>query len=248
MKETININATIPNKRNWYMAEAVKSACVSNGFGVVSDTTPIYAFEPRTIILSKTGVPYNLVLYALNDTTTDISIGLGIGQQVFATNFENIDLRGTSSSLILSGQIHLAYNTNFLLLGVADYYKVPSYPTYSVSAYIPTLLADIEYPYMVDNGIEGKGLKMYKSDGTAITGIASTTIFNSVSGNKFIRPDGKIMLIPLYFNFNGVAGKTVQAALTDAYISLCEFPPNCPNGFTLDGDDYVRRGVLVFKI
>ena len=56
------------------------------------------------------------------------------------------------------------------------------------------------------------------------------------------------MLIPLYFNFNGVASKTVQAALTDAYVSLCEFPADCPNEFTLDGDNYVRRGLLVFKI
>ena len=88
---------------------------------------------------------------------------------------------------------------------------------------------------------------MYKSDGTTITGISGATIFYS-SSSKFIHPDGKIMLIPLYFNFNGVSNKTVQATLTDAYVSLCEFPPDCPNEFTLDGDDYVRRDYLVFKV
>ena len=248
MKETININTTIPASYNWYMLEAVKSACVSNGFDVVSDTTPTYAYAARTIILSKTGVPYNLVLYVGASSSSFIDIGLGIGQQVFSTDFLWIRPRSDASDLVLSGQIHLAYNTNFLLLGGTSYAEVPSYPTYTVSAYIPTLLADIEYPYMVDTGVVGKDLKMYKSDGTTITGISSATIFYSGSDNKFIRPDGKIMLIPLYFNFNGVASKTVQAALTDAYVSLCEFPADCPNEFTLDGDDYVRRGLLVFKI
>lgn len=248
MKETININTTIPNSRNWYMLEAVKSACVSNGFDVVSDTAPTYVDAARTIILSKTGVPYNLALYARTGSTGYFDIGLGIGQQVFSTDFLTIYLRSDSSNLVLSGQIHLAYNTNFLLLGGTRYNEVPSYPTYTVSAYIPTLLADIEYPYMVDTGVEGRGLKMYKSDGTTITGISSATIFYSGSSNKLIRPDGKIMLIPLYFNFNGVASKTVHAALTDAYVSLCEFPADCPNEFTLDGDNYVRRGLLVFKI
>jgi hypothetical protein len=247
MKETININTTVPSSHNWYMAEAVKSACVSNGFDVVSDTTPTFVSEPRTIILSKTGVPYNLVLYASPGPSSVIFVGLGIGQQVFTTNSMSINLRNNSSDLILSGQIHLAYNTNFLLLGCTHYNEVPSYPTYTASAYIPSLLADMEYPYMVDTSSTGRQLKMYKSDGTTITGISGTTIFNSDSA-KFIRPDGKIMLIPLYFNFSGVAGKTVQATLTDAYVSLCEFPPDCPNEFTLDGDNYVRRGVLVFKI
>ena len=248
MKETININTTIPNSNNWYMLEAAKSACVSNGFDVVSDTQPTYAYATRTIILSKTGVPYNLVLYAGASSSSFIDIGLGIGQQVFSTDFTWIRPRSDTSDLVLSGQIHIAYNTNFLLLGGTNYNGVPSYPTYTVSAYIPTLLADIEYPYMVDTGVVGKDLKMYKSDGTTITGISSATIFNSGSDNKFIRPDGKIMLIPLYFNFNGVTSKTVQAALTDAYVSLCEFPADCPNEFTLDGDDYVRRDTLVFKI
>lgn len=248
MKETININTTIPYGRNWYMLEAVKSVCVSNGFDVVSDTTPTYAYDERTVILSKTGVPYNLVLHVPMKEVTYIDIGLGIGQQVFSTDFLTIHLRRYDSDLVLSGQIHLAYNTNFLLLGGTSYNKVPSYPTYTVSAYIPTLLGDIEYPYMVDTGVTGSGLKMYKSDGTTITGISSATIFYSGSDNKLIRPDGKIMLIPLYFNFNGMASKTVQATLTDAYVSLCEFPADCPNEFTLDGDDYVRRGTLVFKI
>lgn len=248
MKETININTTIPNSNNWYMLEAAKSACVSNGFDVVSDTTPTYAYAARTIIFSKTGVPYNLVLYAGASPSSFIDIGLGIGQQVFSTDFAWIRSRSNTSDLVLSGQIHLAYNTNFLLLGGTNYNEVPSYPTYTVSAYIPTLLADIEYPYMVDTGVVGEDLKMYKSDGTTITGISSATIFYSGSANKLIRPDGKIMLIPLYFNFNGVASKTVQAALTDAYVSLCEFPADCPNEFTLDGDNYVRRGLLVFKI
>ena len=248
MKETINISATISDRRNWYVLEAVKNACVSNGFDVVSDTAPTFTIFERTIMLSKTGVPYNLVLYAGADSSSYINIGLGIGQQVFSTNFLQIYLRTGSSSLILSGQIHLAYNTNFLLLGGTSYNEVPSYPTYTVSAYIPTLLADIEYPYMVDTGVVGSGLRMYKSNGTTITGISGTTIFYSDSANKLIRPDGKIMLVPLYFNFNGVASKTVQAALTDAYVSLCEFPADCPNEFTLDGDDYVRRGLLVFKI
>lgn len=248
MKETININAAIPNSYSWYMLEAVKSACVSNGFDVVSDTTPTYVNAARTIILSKTGVPYNLVLYARAGLSTFIDIGLGIGQQVFSTDFLTIRLRRNDPDLVLSGQIHLAYNTNFLLLGGTNYNEVPSYPTYKVSAYIPTLLGDIEYPYMVDTGVIGSELRMYKSDGTTITGISSATIFHSDSANRFIRPDGKIMLIPLYFNFNGVANKAVHATLTDAYVSLCQFPADCPNEFTLDGDNYVRRGLLVFKI
>lgn len=248
MKETININATIPNRNNWYVLEAVKSACVSNGFDVVSDTAPTYTYDERTVILSKTGVPYNLVLHVVTQPSTYINIGLGIGQQVFSIDFTWVNLRSNSSSLVLSGQIYLAYNTNFLLLGSAEYYEVPSYPAYRVSAYIPTLFADIEYPYMIEKGVEGRELRMYKSDGTTITGISSTTIFHSDSANRFIRPDGKIMLIPLYFNFNGVNSKTVHAALTDAYVSLCEFPADCPNEFTLDGDNYVRRGLLVFKI
>jgi hypothetical protein len=230
------------------MLEAVKSACVSNGFDVVSDTVPTYANAIRTIMLSKTGVPYNLVLYAKTGSTGYFYIGLGIGQQVFSTEFLTIRLRRNDPDLVLSGQIHLAYNTNFLLLGGTNYDEAPSYPTYAVSAYIPTLLGDIEYPYMVDTGVTGSGLKMYKPDGTTITGISSTTIFYSGSSNKLIRPDGKIMLIPLYFNFNGVANKAVHATLTDAYVSLCDFPADCPNEFTLDGDDYVRRGTLVFKI
>ena len=248
MKETININTTIPASYNWYMLEAVKSACVSNGFDVVSDTVPTYANAIRTIMLSKTGVPYNLVLYASTGSSGFFYIGLGIGQQVFYTEFLKIHLRRNDPDLVLSGQIHLAYNTNFLLIGGTNYDEAPSYPTYAVSAYIPTLLGDIEYPYMVDTGVTGSGLKMYKSDGTTITGISSATIFYSGSSNKLIRPDGKIMLIPLYFNFNGVANKAVHATLTDAYVSLCEFPTDCPNEFTLDGDDYVRRGTLVFKI
>lgn len=248
MKETINIDATIPNRNNWYMLEAAKSACVSNGFDVVSDTAPTYVNAARTIIFSKTGVPYNLVLHVPKGENNYVDIGLGIGQQVFSTDFTWFRLRSDPSSLVLLGRIHLAYNTNFLLLGGRSYDQILSYPNYIVGAYIPTLFADIEYPYMVERGVTGSELRMYKSDGTTITGISGTTIFYSDSANKLIRPDGKIMLIPLYFNFNGVASKTVQATLTDAYVSLCEFPADCPDEFTLDGDNYVRRGLLVFKI
>ena len=252
-KISVIVNKDYSNAQGWYVGEMVKDAFVDNGFAVVSDTQPTYANVAREIIVSKVGLPFGFNISVVAGNTDRFVLSL-VANSVKINSPITVYMRQGYTVTYCLCAIHMAYTDNFMVFTAIIYNLNPStaYPSYNYGCFQVATNEDWDYPHIFTRQTNTfLGSQTFKIDelGAPFSFVTSSSLAYGLDGKAFVHPQGNIILMPLYLNYSGInTGGGVDEVITDGYVSLCDFPTDCPNEFKLDGQDYVRSGRVVFKI
>lgn len=261
-KITINVDAIATGTLSWHATEAIRQSLVSNGIIIVSDTHPnLTTSGIRQIIFKHPDLPVSFQLEASNsvnivNTTIRVLSALGTFQIFASDNNLKPIFRESPSDLPIRLSIHVAYNEHATFFGFKSYNNlnglteyvlglvkfkwssVPEHGYYAgkLSGNTPFYNSSSAWRYIHVNGAE------------AIPALSTNGALNSffATSTDVILP-GKIMLLPWYVSFLGISTKTTDAELEGVNIAT-GFPEDCPNEFTLNGEEYVRADKLVMKV
>lgn len=259
-KITINVDAISDSTVSWDISEAIKQNLLSNGIIIISDThsDPNYSVT-RRIIFKHPDLPVSFQLetpYGLNVTAANVSVLLGTF--AISGNVWNLQFRGSTGDLAIRFSIHAAYNEHATFLGAKNYNNLNGLTAYQFG------FVKFKWSSVPEHGYYAGGLSgttpFYNFPNTtiwryihvngieAIPALSQNNALNSffATSTDIILP-GKIMLFPWYLSFLGIQTLTTDAELEGVNIAT-GFPADCPNEFTLNGEEYVRANKLVMKV
>lgn len=266
-KVTINVDAIADSSLGaigWYASEAIKQYLLSNGIIIISDTHPNpNTSGSRSITFKHPDLSVSFRLTSgngANITSGSFNVLNALGTFVISNSNTALSLqfRASQADLAIRFSISVAYNEHATFLGLKNYnnlngltayqfgivkFKWSSVPEHghyagnlSNNTHFNNSNANIAWRYIHVNEVE------------AIPALSTNGAVNSffATSTDIILP-GKIMLFPWYLSFLGISTQSTDAELEGVSIAT-GFPPDCPNEFTLNGEEYVRAGKLVMKV
>ena len=260
-KITINVDAIATSMLGWDMSEAIRQSLLSNGIIIVSDThpNPVYSVSNRNITFKHPDLPVSFRLTTANASNAGTgSVSVLLGTFAISGNVWSLQFRGSTGDLVIRFSIHAAYNEHATFLGFKNYdnlnglteyvfgfvkFKWSSVPEHG---YYAGLLSNNSLFYNVSTNNAWRYIHVNGVE--AIPALSTNGAVNSffAASTDIIFP-GKIMLFPWYLSFLGVSTQSTDAELEGVNIAT-GFPADCPNEFTLNGEEYVRASKLVMKV
>lgn len=265
-KITINVDAIAEDGLGWKASEAIKQNLLSNGIIIISDThpNPTYSVSNRSITFKHPDLPVSFRLTTANATnpgTMSVNVLNALGTFVISNPNRtalSIRFRASQADLAIRFSIHAAYNEHATFLGFKNYNNLNGLTEYAFGIVKFKWSSVPEHGYYAGSfsnnslfhnvGSNDAWRYIHVNGAEAIPTLSTNGAVNSffASSTDIILP-GKIMLFPWYLSFLGVSTKSTDAELEGVSIAT-GFPPDCPNEFTLNGEEYVRAGKLVMKV